>query len=139
MKRHEQLIIQGMRNTRRIKAALRCAVRKLTAEQLKVFIQYMKKEKNRGGYETCTPWKMVQQLAYVISVSLGSNVIHFSFRGSYGDPTSLNLPISFLDNAKGRQAAVDRLKRGECRNAWISSLNGTFGNFEFFPVDIRKL
>lgn len=111
MKRHEQLIIQDRRNTQRIERALRDAVNRLTNDQLKVFIEYMKTYRKRMGYETCTTMKMRGQLRRVSNVSLSSSNIHFVFRGSYGDALRMTLPARFLDNAQGRQAGVDWLKR----------------------------
>lgn len=111
MKRHEQLIIQERRSKNIIKKALRSAIRKLTKEQLKVFILYMKIEKNRTGYETCTPEKMRCQLTNIINVSLSHDNLCFSFHGSYGDGLSVALPPKFLDNAEGRKSGVDMMKR----------------------------
>lgn len=111
MKRHEQLIIQDRRNKRKIKNALRDAVRKLTDDQLTVFIKYMMTHKNRMGYITCTPAKMERQLTHINNASITTFNIHFSFRGSYGDSLGMDLPARFIDNAEGRQAAVDQLIR----------------------------
>ena len=111
MKRHEQLIAQDKRNTRRIEKALRDAVRELTGEQLEVFIEYMRTIKSRTGYITCTPMKMRCQLGRISNVSISGLNLGFVFRGSYGDALRMALPIVFLDNAKGRQAAVAGLQR----------------------------
>lgn len=111
MKRHEQLIIQDRRNKRKIKNALRDAVRKLTDDQLTVFIKYMMTHKNRRGYITCTPAKMERQLTNINNASITTSNIHFSFWGSYGDSLGMDLPARFIDNAEGRQAAVDQLIR----------------------------
>lgn len=122
MKRHEQLVIQNQRNNRKIQKAVCDAVNKLTGTQLKVFIQYMKTHKNRMGYETCTPMKMRSQLRRINDISISTHYIRFIFRGSYGDSTGITLPVQFLDNVQGRQAAVDWMKQEMKEKAEIKAI-----------------